>query len=98
MTQRESQEVFDCFSKLLWHRRAEGSAVHAEPSKAAQATLHLPTAAELSPCRGPERSNAVLYAVALLGALAVVEAIQGAHQVAGDAANALEGLVAEVVG
>ena len=36
----------------------------------------------------------VLHAVALLGALSVVEAIQGAHQVAGDAADALEAAVA----
>ena len=36
--------------------------------------------------------DGVLDAVVLLGALAVVEAVEGANQVAGDAADALEGL------
>jgi len=43
------------------------------------------------------RLQAMFYAVMLLGALAVVEAIQRAHQIAGDAANALEGLRAKII-
>ena len=40
----------------------------------------------------------MLYAVVLFGALGFVEAVQRAYQVAGDAANALEGLVVGVLG
>ena len=42
--------------------------------------------------------HVVLYAVVLFGALGVVEAIERAYQVAGDAADALEGLVVSVLG
>ena len=40
---------------------------------------------------GIVEDEAVLDTVMLLGTLAVVEAVQGAHEVAGDAADALEG-------
>ena len=40
----------------------------------------------------------MLDAVALLGALAVVEAVERAHQIAGDAPDAVEGDAAQVVG
>ena len=39
----------------------------------------------------------MLHAVALLGALGVVEAVQRAHQIARDAADAVEGTLAQVV-
>ena len=42
--------------------------------------------------------HAVLHAVALFGALGIVESIERADEVAGNAANALEGLVAEIIG
>ena len=42
--------------------------------------------------------HVVLYAVVLFGALGVVEAVERAHQIARDAANALEGLVVLVLG
>ena len=38
-------------------------------------------------------SDAVLYAIVFLGALGVVEAVERAHQIAGDAADALEGAI-----
>ena len=42
--------------------------------------------------------HAVLHAIVLLGALRVVEAVERAHQVARDAADALEGLAVLVLG
>ena len=43
-------------------------------------------------------ANAVLDAVTLLCALGVVEAVQRAHQIAGDAADAVEGLLLIMIG
>ena len=39
----------------------------------------------------PSLLHRMLYPVALLRPLAVVEAVQGSHQIAGDAADALKG-------
>ena len=39
----------------------------------------------------------MLDAVAFLGALAVVEAVERAHQIAGDAADAVEGHAAQMI-
>ena len=64
-----------------------------------------PSQGRPSVCSGAQRRDAllgcrhvVLHAVVLFGALGVVEAVERAYQVAGDAADALEGLVVGVLG
>ena len=74
------------------NRKAEGRTL--DPRRILQ--LYTPHVLQLRSGDGLRAKplDGVFYAIAFLGALAVVETVKGAYQIAGDAADALKGMVA----